>query len=375
MLHVMLGHGSGSGSAVTIKREGDEVVVGVVLGPDSSVTAETERAWLARMAIRYGGRYELVGQPGGPRAARPRASRRATTSRSSARSSTRRASRARPTRASSPPSGPRATSRVAQSSYPPPATPAADRHGAVARFAGGVAATLRAMLSPVGRELAELRSARRQPAKELARPRGRRARPTSTSASSRSAAGCSRCRSSSPSWRPSARATRTSCSARWTSSRSSAAEVRALEARAARTGVEVIVRTVPEDAARARRPRVVAAIGRASWCARSSRTHCRRRRAGSAVIVTVQRPGRGRRRGARRAHRRRRRRAPSCRRRRAARCWRSRSSRGRSAAPAASACSSPRRSRRRRARCSRLATRRSRRGAAAEFASRVTFPR
>ena len=32
-----------------------------MLGADSSVTAETERAWLARMALRYGGRYELVG--------------------------------------------------------------------------------------------------------------------------------------------------------------------------------------------------------------------------------------------------------------------------------------------------------------------------
>ncbi|MGH7271065.1 MAG: sensor histidine kinase, partial [Polyangiaceae bacterium] len=61
MLHVILGHGSGSGSAVSIKREADEVIVVVVLGPDSSPTADTERAWLSRMAIRYGGRYELEG--------------------------------------------------------------------------------------------------------------------------------------------------------------------------------------------------------------------------------------------------------------------------------------------------------------------------
>src|SRR5579859_6864557 len=40
MLHVMLGHGSGTGSTVAIRREGDEVVVSVVLGPDSSATAE-----------------------------------------------------------------------------------------------------------------------------------------------------------------------------------------------------------------------------------------------------------------------------------------------------------------------------------------------
>jgi len=50
MLHVLLGHGSGLGSSVTIKRDGDEVRVAVALGPDSSATAETERAWLSRMA-------------------------------------------------------------------------------------------------------------------------------------------------------------------------------------------------------------------------------------------------------------------------------------------------------------------------------------
>lgn len=59
MLHVFVGHGTGAGSAITIKREGDEVRVSVVLGPDSSANAETERAWLSRMAVRYGGRYDL----------------------------------------------------------------------------------------------------------------------------------------------------------------------------------------------------------------------------------------------------------------------------------------------------------------------------
>src|SRR6516165_2016940 len=61
MLHVMLGHGSGSGSVITIRRSKDEVIVGVVLGPESPATADTERAWLSRMAVRYGGRYELEG--------------------------------------------------------------------------------------------------------------------------------------------------------------------------------------------------------------------------------------------------------------------------------------------------------------------------
>jgi len=61
MMHLLIGHGSGAGSAVTVRREGDEVRVSVVLGPDSSATADTERAWLSRMAIRYGGRHELEG--------------------------------------------------------------------------------------------------------------------------------------------------------------------------------------------------------------------------------------------------------------------------------------------------------------------------
>jgi signal transduction histidine kinase len=61
ILQVLLGHGSGDGASVMVRRDGDEVRVSVALGPDSSPTAETERAWLSRMAIRYGGRYELEG--------------------------------------------------------------------------------------------------------------------------------------------------------------------------------------------------------------------------------------------------------------------------------------------------------------------------
>jgi two-component system OmpR family sensor kinase len=44
------------------------------------------------------------------------------------------------------------------SSYPPPQTPATERYASVTRFAGGVAATLRSILSPVGRDLADLRT-------------------------------------------------------------------------------------------------------------------------------------------------------------------------------------------------------------------------
>lgn len=61
MLQVLVGHGSGDGTQVHVRRDGDEVKVSVILGPDSSPTAETERAWLSRMAIRYGGRHELEG--------------------------------------------------------------------------------------------------------------------------------------------------------------------------------------------------------------------------------------------------------------------------------------------------------------------------
>lgn len=61
MLQVMLGHASGEGQAATVRRDGDDVRIAVSLGPDASPTAETERAWLSRMALRYGGRYELEG--------------------------------------------------------------------------------------------------------------------------------------------------------------------------------------------------------------------------------------------------------------------------------------------------------------------------
>jgi hypothetical protein len=164
MLHVMLGHGTGTGSAVNIKREADEVVVGVVLGPDSSVTAETERAWLSRMAIRYGGRYELAGSqevlalPAEGVEARDdveKLRKELDEARKQGQAYARElaavwAAGDEPT---------------AQSSYPPPASPAADRLGAVSRFSGAVAASLRSMLSPVGRDLAELRSLASNPRK------------------------------------------------------------------------------------------------------------------------------------------------------------------------------------------------------------------
>lgn len=52
--------GQGS-SEISIRREKDEVRVSVHLGPDQSATFETERSWLSRMAIKYGGHLELDG--------------------------------------------------------------------------------------------------------------------------------------------------------------------------------------------------------------------------------------------------------------------------------------------------------------------------
>jgi two-component system, OmpR family, sensor kinase len=158
ILHVMLGHGSSAGGAVTIRREGDEVVVGVVLGPDSSATAETERAWLARMAVRYGGRYELEGgmellalPADGIEARDDLAKLRKELDEARKQGEAYARELAAVWASGDEPSVP--------STYPPPANPASDRVGTIARLAGGVAASLRGMLSPVARELSELRSA------------------------------------------------------------------------------------------------------------------------------------------------------------------------------------------------------------------------
>jgi signal transduction histidine kinase len=65
ILHVLAGGGNASGvggaQLVMLKREGAEVKLSVQLGPDTAPISPAERGWLARMAIRYGGRYELDG--------------------------------------------------------------------------------------------------------------------------------------------------------------------------------------------------------------------------------------------------------------------------------------------------------------------------
>ena len=158
MLHVLLGHGSSFGSAVTIKRNGDEVRVAVVLGPDSSATADTERAWISRMAIRYGGRYELDGREevlvlaaDGVDERNERAALRKELDEARMQ-------------------GEAYARELAQvfahgeesstSSFPPPLMPSGgERLSAVSRLAGGVAALLRGVISPALRELGELRAA------------------------------------------------------------------------------------------------------------------------------------------------------------------------------------------------------------------------
>jgi signal transduction histidine kinase len=158
MLHVMLGHGSGTGSNVSIRREEDEVVLGVLLGPDNSASADAERAWLSRMALRYGGRYELEGSvavlalPADGIEVRDdlaRLRKELEEARKQGEAYARELAAVWTGGEDGNPS----------SSYPPPdgAGPAV-RYATIARFAGGVAATLRSMLSPVGRDLADLRA-------------------------------------------------------------------------------------------------------------------------------------------------------------------------------------------------------------------------
>jgi signal transduction histidine kinase len=162
MLHVLLGHGSGLGSSVTIKRDGDEVRVAVALGPDSSATADTERAWLSRMAIRYGGRYELEGGlesltlPAGDAAARDE--------RDALRKELDEARKQGEAYARELAAvfaqGEELASGVSQSSFPPAATlaPGEQRFAILSRFSSGVAAELRALLSPLGREIQAMKS-------------------------------------------------------------------------------------------------------------------------------------------------------------------------------------------------------------------------
>ena len=159
MLHVLVGHGSGLGSQVTIRRDGDDVRVAVVLGPDSSATAETERAWLSRMATRYGGRHDLEGgtellslPADGVSERNEREALRKELNEARAQGE----AYARELAAVFE----RGTEEESHPSTFPPAGVAGradNRFATIAQFAGGIAAELRNMLSPVGRELHAMR--------------------------------------------------------------------------------------------------------------------------------------------------------------------------------------------------------------------------
>jgi two-component system, OmpR family, sensor kinase len=158
MLHVLVGAGSSAGSAVTLKRHGEEVRLAVTLGPDSSVTSDTERAWLSRMAIRYGGRYELEG--GSEIMTLPADGSSERQEREALRKELDEARKqgeayARELAAIF---GQSDETSMTPSSFPPMATPALDKFGVLTRVAGGIAAELRGMLSPVGWDLLALRA-------------------------------------------------------------------------------------------------------------------------------------------------------------------------------------------------------------------------
>lgn len=154
MMSLMIGHGSGTGSAVTVKRDGDEVKIAVVLGPDSTASFETERAWLSRMAIRYGGRYELEGgmeivalPADTERKAREQLEKELDEARKQGEAYARELAATFSTEGES----------SSPSTFPPPlAGPeASERFAVVAKLAGGIAAELRAMLSPIVRDVAD----------------------------------------------------------------------------------------------------------------------------------------------------------------------------------------------------------------------------
>jgi signal transduction histidine kinase len=156
MLHILVGHGSGVGSSVSIHREGSEVKIGVHLGPDTSPTMETERAWMSRMAVRYGGRHELEGGmewliiPADAELEEREALRKELDE----------ARRQGEAYARELAAVLDKGEEVAASSYPPPPlADGPDRLAALVRLSRGVAFELRATLGQAQRELAQVRAA------------------------------------------------------------------------------------------------------------------------------------------------------------------------------------------------------------------------
>ncbi len=155
MLQLLVEHGSGAESHVSIKREDDMVRVGVVLGPDSTATAEAERAWLSRMAIRHGGRLELEGgmevvslPADAERAERKALEKELDEARKQGEAYARELAVAFTS----------TEEAVSPSTFPPPlaGTDVGDRVAVLVRIAGGISAELRSLLSPALREVAAL---------------------------------------------------------------------------------------------------------------------------------------------------------------------------------------------------------------------------
>ncbi len=160
MIQVLIGHGTGEGSAqgrVTVRRDGDDVRISTTLGPDSSPTAGTERAWLSRMALRYGGRHDLEG--GNETLVLPAEQSADRTEREALRKELDEARKqgevyARELAAVFD----RGEEVATVSSVPPaPGPPAADRFATITKVCAGVASELRASLGPLTKELASLR--------------------------------------------------------------------------------------------------------------------------------------------------------------------------------------------------------------------------
>ena len=152
MLHVLLDHAGGVGSAIAVRRDGDEVRLSIALGPDTSPTGETERAWLSRMALRYGGRLELEGgheilslraDDASERSERERLTKELDEARKQGAAVARELAQV-------------LEHNDAPDSILPPAG-GADGFTAWSRLAGGVGAELRALLGPFARDLAALR--------------------------------------------------------------------------------------------------------------------------------------------------------------------------------------------------------------------------
>lgn len=155
MLQLLVEHGSGAESQVTIRREGDMVRVAVVLGPDATATAEAERAWLSRMATRYGGRLELEGgmeifslPADAERVERENLEKELDEARKQGEAYARELAAAFTT----------SEEGVSPSTFPPPlsGTDVGDRVAVLVRIAGGIAAELRSLITPAVRELGVL---------------------------------------------------------------------------------------------------------------------------------------------------------------------------------------------------------------------------